>query len=127
MLSAKTFGAFFKSKRIEKGLTLREFCRVNGFDAGNISKLERGLFSPPHSKELLLKYAQALDIKDGSEDWLLFCDLAKTSAGKLPDDIVANTELMNALPVLFRTARRDDVSEEELEELIRSIKKELHQ
>jgi transcriptional regulator with XRE-family HTH domain len=125
MAIAKTFGDLFKLKRIEKGLTLREFCRVNGFDPGNVSKIERGLFQPPQSKEMLTKYAAALGIEEGSEDWLAFCDLAIISAGKIPEDIVTNEELMNALPVLFRTVRDKTLDDEGLEKLIKSIKREL--
>ena len=125
MAFAKTFGNFFKQKRIDKGLTLREFCRIHGLDPGNISKIERGLFPPPQSRELLLKYAAALGIKEGSEDWLTFCDLAVTSAGKIPPDIVTNEEVMNALPVLFRTVRDKNLDEEDLENLIKAIKREL--
>jgi len=125
MAISKSFGEFFKAKRIDNSLTLREFCRINGFDPGNISKLERGLFQPPQSKEMLLKYAKALGIKEGSEDWLNFCDLAITCAGKLPDDVVTNQELMTALPLLFRTVRSKKLDEEGLEKLIQSIKREL--
>jgi transcriptional regulator with XRE-family HTH domain len=125
MAISKSFGELFKTKRISNGLTLREFCRINGFDPGNVSKIERGLFQPPQSKEMLLKYATALGIKEGSEDWLSFCDLAITSAGKLPDDVVTNQELMTALPVLFRTVRNKKLDEEGLEKLIKSIEREL--
>lgn len=125
MAIAKTFGDLFKLKRIEKGLTLREFCRINGFDPGNVSKIERGLFQPPQSKEMLSKYAAALGIEKGSEEWLAFCDQAIISAGKIPEDIVTNEELMNALPVLFRTVRNKTLDEEGLENLIKSIKREL--
>ena len=59
------------------------------------------------------------------EDWLAFCDLAIISAGKIPEDIVTNEELMNALPVLFRTVRDKTLDEEGLEKLIKSIKREL--
>lgn len=124
MAIAKTFGDLFKSRRIEKGLTLREFCRINGFDPGNVSKIERGLFQPPQSKEMLSKYAAALGIEEGSEDWLAFCDMAIISAGKIPEDIVTNEELMNALPVLFRKIRNKTLDAEALENLIKSIKKE---
>ena len=125
MAIAKTFGDLFKLKRIEKGLTLREFCRINGFDPGNVSKIERGLFPPPQSREMLSKYAAVLGIEEGSEDWLTFYDLAIISAGKIPEDIVTNEELMNALPVLFRTVRDKSLDEEGLEKLIKSIKREL--
>jgi transcriptional regulator with XRE-family HTH domain len=41
---ASTFGSFFRELRIKRGWTLRRFCEVNGYDAENISRLERGLF-----------------------------------------------------------------------------------
>jgi transcriptional regulator with XRE-family HTH domain len=126
MAIAKTFGDIFKLKRVGKGLTLREFCRINGFDPGNVSKIERGLFPPPQSNEMLSKYAAALGIEEGSEDWLAFCDMAVISAGKIPEDIVTNEKLMNALPVLFRTARDGTLNEGVLEELVKSIKREMH-
>ena len=119
------FGEFFSAKR--KGLrkTLREFCRENGFDAGNISKIERGLMSPPQSREKRVQYAQALGIKEGSEDWLEFCDLATISAGKIPDDIVSDKELLAAVPLLFRSIRKAGIENEKIGELLKSIKKEL--
>lgn len=125
MAIAQTFGNFFKQKRIERGLTLRELCRVNEMDPGNISKIERGLLSPPQAKEILIRYAAALGIREGTDDWLLFCDLAVTSAGKIPTDIVSNEEVMNALPILFRTVRKEKLDEKDLESLVKAIKREL--
>lgn len=125
MAIAQNFGSFFKEKRRKLGFTLREFCRVNGLDPGNISKIERGLLAPPQSKEILAKYASALEIREGNDDWLVFCDLAATSAGKIPPDIVSNEQIMNALPVLFRSARRKTLDEQDLRKLVESIKREL--
>jgi transcriptional regulator with XRE-family HTH domain len=122
---AQNFGSFFKEKRRKLGLTLREFCRVNELDPGNISKIERGLLPPPKSKDILIKYAAALGIKEGTDDWLTFCDLAIVSAGKIPPDIVSNEQVMNALPVLFRSARERALNEEDLKNLVESIKQEL--
>lgn len=121
----KTFGDFFKQKRIGLGLTLREFCRINQLDPGNISKLERGLSRPPQSRELLAKYAAMLGLKKGSEEWREFSDLAATSVGKLPEDVISNHEIMKALPVLFRTARDESLNEDTLKKLISAIKKDL--
>lgn len=125
MVVAGNFGKFFKQKRIERGLTLREFCRANGFDPGNVSKLERGLLLPPMTREKRLQYANALDIKEGTDDWLTFCDLAATSAGKIPQDIASDEEVMNALPILFRSVRRKSLSKEDLKNLIESVRREL--
>jgi len=122
---AKTFGNFFKQKRISLGLSLRELCRIYEVDPGNISKLERGLAKPPQSQEMLAKYAAMLKIEEDSEEWREFSDLAATSAGKIPDDVISNEEIMNALPVLFRTARKESLNKETLMKLVSSIKKEL--
>ncbi|MBW1692177.1 MAG: helix-turn-helix transcriptional regulator [Deltaproteobacteria bacterium] len=122
---AQNFGTFFKEKRRKLGFTLREFCRVNGLDPGNISKIERGLLPPPRGKDILNRYAAALGIKKGTDDWLTFCDLAMMSAGKIPPDIISNEQLMNALPVLFRSARERNLNEEDLRNLVESIKQEL--
>ncbi len=122
---AKTFGNFFKQKRINLGLTLREFCRIHELDPGNISKLERGLAKPPQSQGSLAKYAAMLKIENDSEEWRNFSDLAATSAGKLPEDVISNEEIMNALPVLFRTARKESLNGETLTKLVSAIKKDL--
>jgi transcriptional regulator with XRE-family HTH domain len=127
MAVSRNFGNFFKQRRRELGVTLREFCRINGFDPGNISKLERGLLPPPSAKEKRLQYANALGIREGTDDWLTFCDLATTSAGKIPQDIASDKEVMNALPVLFRTIRRRSLDEKDLRKLIDSIRRELHE
>jgi hypothetical protein len=116
------FGKFFNQKRIELNLTLREFCRINEFDP---SKIERGLLAPPQKKEKRLQYAAALGIKEGTDDWLTFCDLATTSVGKMPPDIASDEEVMNALPILFRSVRKKSLDEEDLKKLTESIRREL--
>jgi len=124
MEGAETFGEFFKQKRIKTGRTLRDFCRISGFDPGNVSKLERNLTQPPQRKELRLQYAKALGIEKNSDDWLVFCDLATIGAGKIPADF-SEKEVLNALPVLFRAIRKNDLEEEDLRNLINDIRKEL--
>ena len=119
------FEELFSAKRKALGKTLREFCRENGFDAGNISKIERGILTPPQSKEKRLQYASALGIKEGSDDWLEFCDLATISAGKIPTGIVSDKELMAEVPVLFRSIRKEGVEKAKIHELLEALKKEL--
>ena len=120
-----TFGDFFSAKRKELRKTLREFCRENGFDAGNISRLERGLMTPPQGREKREQYARALGIKIGSDDWLEFCDLAKISAGKIPDGIVEDKELMAEVPILFRSIQKGGIEKERVKALLDALKKEL--
>lgn len=121
----KSFGEFFLTKRKELGKTLREFCRENGFDAGNISKIERGLLTPPQGKDKRQQYAGALGIKKGSDEWLEFCDLATISAGKIPDDILSDDRLFKSVPVFFRSIRKEGIDRETIADLVETLKKEI--
>ncbi len=122
-MKGKLFGNYFKRLRIKRRLTLRQFCEKFGFDAGNISKLERGLLPPPQSREKLEQYAQALGLKKGSTTWYEFFDLAAASRGQIPEEILTNDKLVAKLPVLFRVLRGERVPEEKLDELIEAIRK----
>lgn len=116
------FGEFFKEKRIQSGKSLRQFCVENNYDAGNISKMERGLINPPGEDDLK-KYATALGIEIKSEDWIEFRDLAFAARGKIPPEVLANHDIVNKLPIFFRTIRGDKVPEEQLMDLVSIIKK----
>lgn len=117
------FGEFFKAKRIERRLTLREFCKKFGLDPGNTSKLERGLLSPPTSREKLESYASFLGLKKGSNDWIEFFDRAAACRGEIPEDVLNDAEIVKNLPLIFRTIRGKKVSPKLLDELIEKIKK----
>ena len=105
MSTDKTFGGFFRSKRKRLSPTLREFCRRNGFDAGNISRLERGLVSPPQTRQLLESYAKALKLEEGTAEWDRFFELAAAETGRIPADVMDNQQRAQKLPRLFRQLR----------------------
>lgn len=117
------FGEFFKKKRIEKGFTLREFCRKFGLNPGNISKMERGLLKPPDPNGKLEKYASYLEIEKGTNDWYEFYDLAAACKGEIPEEFLENEELLKSLPIIFRTFRRKKVSDKALKDLVEKIRK----
>jgi transcriptional regulator with XRE-family HTH domain len=121
---AETFGDFFgRIRRDSQKLSLREFCSRNGFDPGNLSRLERGRIPPPKSRDVLEGYAYALGLEEGSSDWYSFFDLAALSRGELPEDLMENEEVLDKLPILFRTLRGDPVDGKKLDELIELIRK----
>ena len=66
MSSSIRFGDYFRQRRKALGLSLREFSRRNGFDQGNISKLERNILAPPRSATLLESYVKALKLEQDS-------------------------------------------------------------
>jgi len=116
------FGALLKKRRLEKGQTLREFCLEHGFDPSNYSRMERGLFPPPQSRELLEKYATALGLKPGTDGWMELFDIAAAQRGQVPADLMSDAEVVDKLPVLFRTMRAKQVSPEMLDELVEKIR-----
>ena len=116
------FGEFFKEKRLAAGKTLRAVCIENGLDPGNISRLERGRLPAPRKRELLERYARLLKIKKGSDDWYEFFDLAATEAGQIPKEILEDAEVLERLPLLFRTLRGQRVPDKGLDELVRLIR-----
>ena len=116
----KSFGEFIKSLRVKNRITLREFCRRTKIDASNWSKIERGILSPPKSREVLTEVATILNLEKNSEEYNLLFDLAAISF--IPKDLLDEESVVEKLPVFFRTLRSEPPTTEELEELIKIIK-----
>jgi transcriptional regulator with XRE-family HTH domain len=117
----KTFGDFVKELRVNKKITLREFCRKTLVDPSNWSKVERKIIPPPKSKTVLEQIARVLEIEPGTEDYNTLFDLAAISF--IPKELIEEKEILEQLPVFFRTVRGDPPTEEELRELINLIRK----
>jgi len=117
-----TFGGFVKDLRMKKLLTLREFCRISNWDPSNWSKVERGLFPPPKSKQVLHEIALVLDLDEGSEDYITLIDLAAIAF--IPNELLSDQQVIEKLPVFFRTVRGEKPNRKELQELIDLIRKE---
>jgi transcriptional regulator with XRE-family HTH domain len=123
MLAATSFGEFVKKRRLELGLTLRAFCRQNGLDVGNMSKIERGLMDPPKTRAAQDRLAQALRLREGAEEWKEFLELAAISAGRIPESVMNDEELAPKLPLLFRTLSGQPLTEKKLRELAELIRR----
>lgn len=122
MKTLPAFGEFFKAKRQTLGLTLREFCLKHKLDPGNMSRMERGLLAPPQGREVLEKYAKALELKYGSDDWHTFFDLAAAVKGRLPEELLEDEQVVAKLPLVFRTLRGKHLTERQLGELVKTIR-----
>lgn len=118
-----TFGELFKQRRIGIKKTLRQFCAENKLDPGNISRLERGIMPPPQGSDKLEEYARYLQIKNGSDDWYKFFDLARIEGGRIPEELLKDEAIAASLPILFRTLRGQKISEKKLEKLVELIQK----
>ena len=117
-----TFGDFIKDRRINSGQTLRAFCQRNGFDPGNHSKVERGIFNPPDDEQWMRQVAKALGIRQQTGDWFEFHNLASIARKQIPKVLMDDAEVVDKLPVLFRTLEGEPLPEEKLDELIDFIR-----
>ena len=118
----KAFGEYVKQKRLQWGLTLREFCRLTGVDPSNWSKIEKGVLAPPKSKEVLVSVAETLNFTIGSEDWNTLQDLA--IVGRIPKELISDQSIIQKLPIFFRTVRGDKPTEKDLEELVKILRED---
>ncbi|HEY7326646.1 MAG TPA: helix-turn-helix transcriptional regulator [Gemmataceae bacterium] len=103
MNGASTFGAFFRERRRALKLGLREFCRLNGFDPGNVSRIERGLAPPPLAEDVLQAYADSLKL--GGEERKGFFDLAAAETGRIPPELLEHKRTVDTLPRVFERLR----------------------
>jgi transcriptional regulator with XRE-family HTH domain len=117
------FGDYVRERRAQLRLSLRAFAEAAGMDAGNASRIERGQVSPPESQEILDRIAIALQLEPGSPEYEELNDLAAAAKGRVPQDLLSDSEVAARLPILFRTLRSKPLSKEQLDQLIESIRK----
>lgn len=108
-----TFGEYVKQKRLEKGYSLREFCRLIDVDASNWSKVERGRLKAPLSKLFTIAFALKFHKKDKNT----LEDLANISQNLIPEPLQDN-EVIKHLPLLCE-AFRDKAKRERLIKLLK--------
>ncbi len=115
------FHEHVKALRLQKRLTLRDFCLNVGLDPSNWSKVERGVNPPPGDLGVLHRLADFFGLKGAEKLSLL--DEAALERKELPPDIADNEILMRALPAFFRAARGHELSEAQLHEFFEDIRK----
>jgi len=115
------FGNLLKNLRITRGLTLREACRLAGYDPSNWSKIERGILSPPSNEKDLKNWAKILGIAENKKQTQEFIDTAKIAQGSIPQDILSQDVLVERLPAFFRTLRNKKPTKKEIDRLVKLI------
>jgi transcriptional regulator with XRE-family HTH domain len=117
----KAFNETVKSLRVQKRITLRDFCEQLGLDPSNWSKVERGINPPPSDIGLLERLAEFFVLS--GNDKLAFIDAAAIQRKEIPSDVADNVILQRALPAFFRAARGHELTKAELDNLAKDIRK----
>ena len=110
-----------KALRLQKRLTLRDFCEQAGLDPSNWSKVERGINPPPGDISVLERLAVFFGLSGDAK--LTFMDEAALQRREIPPDVADNALLQKALPAFFRAARGHELTEAELNGLADDIRK----
>lgn len=115
------FGEKLAQYRQAANLTLREFAREVGYDASNVSKVERGKIHPPAAGLVLRKWGMVLGLEMGSEklEDFVACGLAV----RIRKTTITDAEIDKLMPAFFRTIgnkKLDPASYEKLKAILRS-------
>jgi transcriptional regulator with XRE-family HTH domain len=114
------FGDFIKSRRIERGITLRNFCKDIQMDPSNWSKIERGVLAPPNDPILIENLALTLALDDEQKQEMSDC--ADIARGQIPADL-RDEEMLAKMPAFFRTMRGQEFTTEDFEKLRLGVRK----
>jgi len=118
----ETFGNRLRAMRLAAGLGLQAFCRLAGQDAGNYSRIERGLTRPPRDHRKLEPVRAALRLDTESDDWTYLLMLADLEWGALPRRLLTDEQVRPLLPVLMQRLGGGRVTEAQVEALIALIR-----
>ncbi len=117
------FGEFLLQKRMNLGLSLREFCRKYGYEPSYISRLENSILNAPSNKERLSALALALGLEEESKEWVEFFALAASSRVAIPDDIKNDfPNMVKFLPAFFRTTQKKKMTKEDINNLVKLMR-----
>ena len=64
-----------------------------------------------------------MGLEVGGDEWIELFDTAAVDRGQIPKDILSDEDVIEKLPVLFRTVRAKQISPEKLDELVELIKR----
>jgi len=122
-MDGNTFGQRLKELRMQKRLTLREYCRHLGKDAGNVSRIERGLSQAPKDEEIVKEYGQALGLLDNSEEMKDLLHLAAIESRQIPTALMEDKDIVASLPLFFRTVTGSKLERDKLIKFLEDLRK----
>ena len=114
------FGEKVTKYRIDKGLSLRAFCLEAAIDAGNWSRMERGILAPPTVDSFYTMLRSVLGISiDQVDELYYFAKCARELPPQLNDE-----KFIERLPIFIRRIDGKEITENDLNNIISWLKNE---
>lgn len=120
----ETFGERLQDLRETADMGLREFCLNIGMEPSNYSRMERNITPAPQDHNKLEPIRKALGLSLESETWKDLLRLADLSRGMIPRTVMSDAEVMAKMPALMRRLDGQEITDHEVEELIKMIRRE---
>lgn len=118
-----TFGEQLSAYRVKAKLTLRDFAAKVGYDASNISKVERDRINPPAGGIILRKWGLALGLADGSNELKNF--VSDGLAVRIKKATLSDDSLDELMPAFFRAVNNKQIDPSTYDQLRELLKKHL--
>ncbi len=121
----QTFGGYLRNRRIELGYTLRKFCGKTGLDPAYVSRVENGVHAALENREKLIEFAGHYEVYPDTPEMETLLNLASLSRNQLPEGFeITDPAVLKYLPAFCRTASKQDITREDVEELLRLLRGE---
>lgn len=114
------FGQTIEEIRKSSSITLKQLSRDIGFDPSYISRIERGKKKP--SDKFVDAFTSYFAIETGTETYKKIKDSASIARAEIPDYVMSEKDIVDRLPMLFRTITGSKIEEDALDDLINLLK-----
>ena len=79
------FATNLRRIRHHRGISQEELAHLAAIDRAHVSKVERGVLPPPDDQKILQKWAAQLGLKEGTQEWQTFFELARGQQRARPE------------------------------------------
>lgn len=123
------FGEYMKTKRIERGITIRKMSKDLNISVSYLSELESGVKLPPNSNkegynDLISKIIEYFDLnKEEENKFRYLADIDLSVRGYLSNDMSNYVNEVPAALIALRKAKDNNFSKEKWEKIIKEIEK----
>ena len=117
-----SFGSFIRARRLSLEISARAVAAEAGMQPSNLSNLEHGLLKPPQDPIKLTRLGEALKLAVGTEEFVIFADLAAKANNSIPADIAQMITEDEAIPLMLRSFGNKKLSKADIAKIVALVR-----